>query len=113
VITIKVEYLFQIYEITRKRNEEVTLDEPSLRGLLNKLAERYGPALGNRFLDPATGELRKQGEIQQRNYWTPYEAHPRVNSVRPLSVLINGKRDEFFAHGLDAEIKEGDVVVLS
>jgi len=113
VITVKVEYLFQIYEMIRKRYEEVVLDEPTLGGLVKKLVERYGPDLEYRFLDPATGDLRKQGEIRQQHYWVPYAAHPRVDSVRPVSVLINGKRDEYFAHGLDAELKDGDEVVLS
>jgi len=113
VITVKVEYLFQIYEMIRKRHEEVVLDEPTLRALVERLVERYGPDLKYRFFDSETGELRKQGEVRQQQYWIPYEARPRVDSVRPVSVLINGKRDEYFGHGLDAELKDGDEVVLS
>ena len=113
MITVKVEYLFQIYEMIRKRHEEVMLDEPTLKGLVKKLIDRYGPELEYRFFDPATRDLRKQGEIRQQRYWTPYKARPRVDSVRPVSVLINGKRDAYFAHGLDAELKDGDEVVLS
>ena len=113
MITVRVEYLFQIYEMIRKRHEEVMLDEPTLRGLVKELVERYGPDLEYRFLDPATGQLRKQGEVRQQSYWIPYQARPRVDSVRPVSVLINGKRDEYFTHGLNAQLKDGDEVVLS
>ena len=113
MITVKVEYLFQIYEMIRKRHEEVMLEEPTLRGLVKKLIEQYGPDLEYRFLNSSTGELRKEGELRQQSYWTPYQARPRVDSVRPVSVLINGKRDEYFAQGLDARLKDGDEVVLS
>ena len=82
MIDVKVSYQGPFLDITRKREEQVRLERPKVRDLIELLGGCYGQRFKGLLIDPRTGEDK-----------------------RSVIMIANGRRLE-----MDTELRAGDEV---
>lgn len=88
MVTVRVKTFATLREMLSPSFEVKLGDDATVRGLLNEIFRKYGKHVGDRMIDPNTGELRSY-----------------------FKVLKNGRNVEFLK-GMETLLSDGDEIII-
>jgi MoaD family protein len=87
---IQIKGFFSIKEAMGSQGEyELEVDHTTIRELLIELSERYGKRFKDEVFDPLTNDVKSENQI-----------------------LVNGRHYRYLTNGLNAELKDGDLLAI-
>jgi MoaD family protein len=85
-VHVKIEVIGHLNQITRKREFEIVLNEPTIQGLIEGLCKAYGTDFDRAVRDPDSGEFL-------------------------VLILVNGQDIDFLQKS-ETQLSDGDEVVM-